>query len=375
MNALMTAVDRLPGITIYFSFLVLALLPMLIVAALRKHVIIYKQRAVLDELKKLRATESRLVKSWGGESGIHSEIANYYSKLTLMVPAALLSFLYLVIFRFAYVQTFSAIGSSTPWIPSAHTLLIKPIVMTFVGAYLFNLGVFVRRLYVYDLSDNLFWGCVNRLLLSIGLAVVFVAALAPTQDRFLKGEALLAFFAIPFAANKVLVGVVRSGISKLGDIILAFRPRAESDVNAGSSLRDIDGINVWKEYRLEEEGIEEVQNLATSDVIELAVKTHYSLRTLADWVDQALVIARFPGRANKMRAAGVNVSAVELSAHAPQNNGDQIYIAKLSNILNVDNVVLEGQLNDMFQDEYVQTLWTLWQTRPETELGARAVAA
>ena len=29
----------------------------------------------------------------------------------------------------------------------------------------------------------------------------------------------------------------------------------------------------------------------------------------------------------------------------------------------------------MYEDEFIQTLWTLWQTRPETPLGARAMTA
>jgi hypothetical protein len=28
--------------------------------------------------------------------------------------------------------------------------------------------------------------------------------------------------------------------------------------------------------------------------------------------------------------------------------------------------ILNAQLNAMFEDEYIQTLWTLWQTRDET---------
>jgi hypothetical protein len=238
MNAFMAAVNKLPEITVYLSFLVLALLPMLIVAALRKHVIIYKQRAVLDDLKKLRATESRSVKSWGGETGIHSEIANYYSKLTLMVPAALLSFLYLILFRFAYIQILPVLNSGDPWLSANHALLVNPIVLTFVAAYLFNMGVFVRRLYVYDLSDNLFWGCLNRLLLSIGLAVALVAVLAPNQGKFLKGESLLVFFAIPFAANKVLLGIaqVSQGSGRSCPLSGPMPPRAPTQILLSETL-------------------------------------------------------------------------------------------------------------------------------------------
>jgi len=33
------------------------------------------------------------------------------------------------------------------------------------------------------------------------------------------------------------------------------------------------------------------------------------------------------------------------------------------------------KLNSMYEDEFIQTLWILWQTRPETPLGAQAMTA
>lgn len=37
--------------------------------------------------------------------------------------------------------------------------------------------------------------------------------------------------------------------------------------------------------------------------------------------------------------------------------------------------ILTAQLNSMYEDEFFQTLWTLWQTRPETPLRAQAMTA
>jgi hypothetical protein len=58
----------------------------------------------------------------------------------------------------------------------------------------------------------------------------------------------------------------------------------------------VSGINLWIEYRLAEEGIENVQNLATADPITLAIHTHYNVRTLVDWIDQALLLHRLRAR-------------------------------------------------------------------------------
>ena len=64
-------------------------------------------------------------------------------------------------------------------------------------------------------------------------------------------------------------------------------------------LQMVKGINIWKAYRLEEEGIENVQNLATADVTELAVRTHYNFRTLIDWIDQSLLLVRLTSEQSK----------------------------------------------------------------------------
>ena len=37
--------------------------------------------------------------------------------------------------------------------------------------------------------------------------------------------------------------------------------------------------------------------------------------------------------------------------------------------------ILTAELNSMYEDEFIQTLWSLWQTRAETPLGAQAMTA
>lgn len=50
-----------------------------------------------------------------------------------------------------------------------------------------------------------------------------------------------------------------------------------------------------------------------ADILNLAVKTHYPLRTLIDWIDQAILIQRFPSKIPALRDAGLSVSAVDLA--------------------------------------------------------------
>jgi hypothetical protein len=58
-----------PELAVYVAFVVCALLPLILTVTLRNHFVRYKQRSLDDDLKKLRATESSLVKSWGDSRG------------------------------------------------------------------------------------------------------------------------------------------------------------------------------------------------------------------------------------------------------------------------------------------------------------------
>jgi hypothetical protein len=48
--------------------------PLILTVTLRNHFVRYQRRSLDDDLKKLRATESSLVKSWGGQQGVSEEI-------------------------------------------------------------------------------------------------------------------------------------------------------------------------------------------------------------------------------------------------------------------------------------------------------------
>ena len=52
-------------------------------------------------------------------------------------------------------------------------------------------------------------------------------------------------------------------------------------------LNQLDGLNVWYEARLEEEGIEDMQNLATANLVDVILHTRVPVGRLVDWIDQA----------------------------------------------------------------------------------------
>ena len=57
-------------------------------------------------------------------------------------------------------------------------------------------------------------------------------------------------------------------------------------------LRQLDGITIWVQARFLEEGIEDMQNLATANPVDLMLHTRMLISRLVDWVDQAFLYLR-----------------------------------------------------------------------------------
>lgn len=59
-------------------------------------------------------------------------------------------------------------------------------------------------------------------------------------------------------------------------------------------LSELDGLNLWYEARLLEEGIEDMQNLITMNVVDVMLHTRVPVGRLVDWLDQAVLYVNLP---------------------------------------------------------------------------------
>jgi hypothetical protein len=289
-----------------------------------------------------------------GTDDLDKLFTEYLSTFGLLAPAAILTMLYAAGYLLCDCYLFyTYFGRGGQTFFSADFLLAsRPALYAFIGVYLFTLGTMVRRLYIADLNDNVFWGAINRLLLSVGLALAVMTE--PTQQRF--GGAI-GFFALGFIANIVLESLLYRVIRSLN-----FN-RSKQFKRDDVPLQMVRGINIWKEYRLEEEGIESVQNLATANLLELAVRTHYNIRTLIDWIDQSIVLSRFTDeQVDTMGKNAVNISAVDLAAASPDFMGNSQASDALANLLGIDKTLMANCLNNLCADNYVRQLWFEWQS-------------
>jgi hypothetical protein len=88
-------------------------------------------------------------------------------------------------------------------------------------------------------------------------------------------------------------------------------------------LDQLDGFNLWYEARLTEEGVEDMQNLTTMNLVDVILHTRVPPGRLVDWTDQAFLLIHLErvdrNELNELRrkdqcAAGENLTAATREA-------------------------------------------------------------
>jgi tetratricopeptide (TPR) repeat protein len=161
-------------------------------------------------------------------------------------------------------------------IPNATTLSYG-----FLGAYVFALGSLVRQYVTDDLQQRYYASVVYRYLAVFVLAglldILFTSA--PS------GTILTAAFAIGFFPSMGIRVITRLGTRALNSLVDSDLEGIEDE----TPLNHLQGPNAYHRDRLVLEGIDNIQNLACADIVDLMLKTRFPVEQLVDWMDQALL--------------------------------------------------------------------------------------
>ncbi len=200
-----------------------------------------------------------------------------------------------------------------------------PIVFAFMGAYFFSLQVLVRRYFTADLKASVFMHISVRIwlvmILTLVLSIVWPAIPLPGEGTTSTAPdaETLALIAVCFISG-IIPDVALDMLSKF---VKARTAKGLKDTD--EPLTSLQGLNVWHQARLAEEGIDNVQNLAESDIVDLIVHTRLGVRRLLDWVDQALLSIHVKYETftkeyqeNGMRTATAFMAVQERKKAAPQ---------------------------------------------------------
>jgi hypothetical protein len=171
-------------------------------------------------------------------------------------------------------------------------LPVEALQFGFVGAYWFILQDVIRRYFRDDLKTAAYVSASARIIL-VAIVVTTVSLIpvgSPTQQN------VLAFFIGVFP--QIGVQVLKTGVNK---VFKGVVPSLDSKY----PLSDLDGLTIWDQARLLEEGIEDMQGLVTANLVDVLLRTRVPVDRLVDWLDQALLYLHIPNehKSHSPRAA------------------------------------------------------------------------
>jgi hypothetical protein len=178
------------------------------------------------------------------------------------------------------VRSIRVLGETSP-LSGRPILPVDALRFGFLGAYGFLILDLGRRYYRDDLKSSAYISATMRIVFASLLIVAIDAAVDPPR----RSELLVAFFIgfFPRAGFTWLRLMVPDGLR-------ALLPTLESDY----PLDRLEGLNVWYEARLLEEGIESMQHLCSANLVDLMLRTRAPVSRLVDWLDQAFLHLHLP---------------------------------------------------------------------------------
>src|SRR6266540_3685387 len=157
----------------------------------------------------------------------------------------------------------------------------KALQFGFLGAYWFILQDLIRRYYRDDLKTGAYISAVARIV--IVTLVVTTVGLIPFGSS--RQQQIFAFFIGIFP--QIGIQALKAALTKsFGGLV----PTIKTDY----PLSDLDGLSIWDQARLLEEGIEDMQNLATANLVDVMLRTRVPISRLVDWLDQAFLCLHMP---------------------------------------------------------------------------------
>jgi hypothetical protein len=201
---------------------------------------------------------------------------------------------------------------------------LTPVNFAFLGAYLFSLQMIFRRYVRQDLGASAYVQFSLRIVFAVIGTWVFVEA-----DRIAAGDNVQAAYTnAAHPGGRLLVAgfiigmfprVVWQFLSAMGRKLFGW---GLPSLEARLPLSDLDGLTVFHETRFEEEGIENIPNMATADVVDLMLNTRFPPNRIIDWVDQAILYTQLgpatdaePSQRAKLRQQGIRTATGLLEAY------------------------------------------------------------
>jgi hypothetical protein len=211
----------------------------------------------------------------------------------------------------------------------------------FFGAYTFAVSMLVRRFYQSDLRPSAYAAVIIRI-------IVVLIILAAVHELFVvigvRGHVGLA---TEYVSSFVVGFFPLVGLQALQRLAAKALRVVVPSMNSDYPLDQLDGLNIWYEARLIEEGVEDMQNLITVNLVDVILHTRAPIGRLIDWIDQAFLLVHLNPASRKeiklalrsdgsvgsgaaarvaLRRIGIRSATDLVRAFAPDSAGDRLPI-------------------------------------------------
>jgi hypothetical protein len=151
----------------------------------------------------------------------------------------------------------------------------------FLGSYAFVTSMLIRRFFQSDLRPSAYCSAVFRIMLVMLIVAVLHQVIGATSLLAYHAELAAAFVVgfFPLVGLQALQRVTSKALRLVVPPITSEYP-----------LDQLDGFNLWYEARLIEEGVEDMQNLTTMNLVDVILHTRVPAGRLVDWIDQAFLL-------------------------------------------------------------------------------------
>jgi len=170
----------------------------------------------------------------------------------------------------------------------------------FLGAYFYILQMLVRRYFQNDLKATAYLNATMRIVIVVLLVWVIDPLLHDQTSQAERSALAFVIGVFPAVGWQFLQQMlVRKPV---GLVVDSLEPKHK--------LGDLDGLNIWYESRLLEVGIEDIQNLTTTDIVDLMLNTRIPVDRIIDWIDQAFLYLRVVDQPSRdlLRSFGIRTA-------------------------------------------------------------------
>jgi hypothetical protein len=255
------------------------------------------------------------------------------------IPVVLATILIALGWLLALPPTSAELAQGEPLWRAAFKINEDPIIYAFLGAYFFSLQMLFRRYVREDLRKSAYLAVSLRIILAvIGTWAAITAIKASGKVDSNSMYLLVIGFVIgvfPRIAWQFIQGATKALMRTMR--MSAVLPSMESRL----PLSDLDGLTVWHEARLEEEDIENIPNMASTEIVDLMISTRFPPDRIIDWVDQAILFTYLgpdqkedenrgaSSRRELLRLQGIRtatslIEAFEKSQSQPRKDSDNV---------------------------------------------------